>query len=160
MDDFTIHQAIGVDVVHILDAMQSSRPLPIHQILPGDNLGSGIASIDPSDATLSNEFPCSDDYLDTSEDQIRCVPVSIMILLKHLTRTRVRYLSTFRSCHRSLRTKECFDLIASEISSLKSLSPDHLCLLRHFSVGYLKPVAHSSYWHRTSDYHSGWNDHS
>jgi hypothetical protein len=85
-------------------------------------------------------------------------PVSIMMLLKLLICTRLRYLSMFRSCHRSLRTNICFDLIASEISSLKSLSPDLLCLLRHFSVGYFKPVAHNSYWYRTNDYHSGWND--
>jgi hypothetical protein len=64
-------------------------------------------------------------------------PVSIMILLKHLIGTSLRYLSLFRSCHGSLRTNRYFDLIASEISSLKSLSPGLLCLLRHFSVGYL-----------------------
>jgi hypothetical protein len=55
-------------------------------------------------------------------------PVSIMMLLKHLIRTRLRYLSLFRSCYGSLRTNRCFDLIASEMSSLKSLSPAFLCL--------------------------------
>jgi hypothetical protein len=35
-----------------------------------------------------------------------------------------------------------------------------LCLLRHFCVGYFKPVAQNSYWCRINDYHSGWNDHS
>jgi hypothetical protein len=49
MDDFIIRPA--VDVVQILEAMQFSRPLPISQISPGDNLESGIASIDPSNAT-------------------------------------------------------------------------------------------------------------
>jgi hypothetical protein len=87
-------------------------------------------------------------------------PVSIMMLLKLLTRTRPRYFSMFRSCHRSLRTNRCFDLIASEKSPLKSLSPDLLCLLRHFSVDHCKPAAQNSYWYRTNDYHSVRNDHS
>jgi hypothetical protein len=42
--------------------------------LPGDNIESGIASIDPSGTNLSNEFPCPDDYFNALEDQIRCVP--------------------------------------------------------------------------------------
>jgi hypothetical protein len=50
--------------------MQSSNP----QILPGDGVESGIASIDPYDATLSDEFPCHDDDFDAPEDQICCVP--------------------------------------------------------------------------------------
>jgi hypothetical protein len=56
-------------------------------------------------------------------------PVSIMMLLKHLIRTWLRYLSMFRLCHKSLRINRCFYLIASVISFLKSLSPDLLCLL-------------------------------
>jgi hypothetical protein len=46
--------------------MQSSRP--------DDNIEAGIASIDPSDATLSDEFPWPDNYFDAPDDQIRCVP--------------------------------------------------------------------------------------
>jgi hypothetical protein len=72
----------------------------------------------------------------------------------------LRYVAMFGSCHRSLRTNRCFDLIASEIFSLKSLSPDLLCLLRHFSIESFKPIARNSYEYRTNDYHSGWNDHS
>jgi hypothetical protein len=68
-------------------------------------------------------------------------PVSIMMVLKHLIRTRLKYFSVFRSCHGPLRTNKCFDSIASEISFLESLSPDLLCLLRHFSVGHFKPAA-------------------
>jgi hypothetical protein len=82
-------------------------------------------------------------------------PVSIMMLLKHLIRTRLRHLSMITSSHGSLRTNMCFDLIASEIFSLKSLSLDLLCFLRHFSVGCFKSVAQNSYWYRTNDYHSG-----
>jgi hypothetical protein len=78
-------------------------------------------------------------------------PVSIMILLKHLIHTRLRYLSMFRSCHGSLRTNRYFDFIASKISSIKSLSPDLLCLLRHFCVGYFKPAAQNSYWYWTNN---------
>jgi hypothetical protein len=78
-----------------------------------------------------------------------------MMLLKHLIRTRLRSLSMFRSSRGFLRTDRCFDLIASGISSLKSLSPDLLCLLRHFSVGYFKPAWQHSYWYQTNDYHSG-----
>jgi hypothetical protein len=72
MDDFTIRPA--VDVVEILETMQSSRPLPIPHISPGRNFESGIASIDPFDATLSDEFPCPDDYFDAPEDQIHYIP--------------------------------------------------------------------------------------
>jgi hypothetical protein len=70
-NDFTIRPAVDFDVVQILETMKSSRPL---QISPGDNVKSGIAFIDPSDATLSDEFPCPDDYFDAPEDQIRGVP--------------------------------------------------------------------------------------
>jgi hypothetical protein len=86
-------------------------------------------------------------------------PVSMMMLLEDLIHTRLRHLSMFKSCHGSLRTNRCFDLIASESSSLKSLSPDLLCLLRHFSVGYFKPAAQNSYWYWTNNSHSEWNDH-
>jgi hypothetical protein len=50
------------------------NPLPITQISPGDNVESGIASIDLSDANLADEFLYPDDYFDAPEDQIRCVP--------------------------------------------------------------------------------------
>jgi hypothetical protein len=73
MDDFIIRPAVDHDVVQILETMQSSRPLPIPQISAGDNVESGIASIDSSEATLSDEFPCPNDYFDAPEDQIRCV---------------------------------------------------------------------------------------
>jgi hypothetical protein len=72
MDDFIIRPP--VDVVQILEAMQSSRPLPIPQISSRDNVGSDIASIEPSDATLSDEFFCLGDHFDVLEDQIRCGP--------------------------------------------------------------------------------------
>jgi hypothetical protein len=87
-------------------------------------------------------------------------PVLIMMPLKHLIHTRLKYLSMVRSCHGSSRTNRYFDLIASDISSFKSLSADFLCLLRHFSIGYFKPAEQNSYWHRINNYHSGWNDHS
>jgi hypothetical protein len=74
MDDFTICPAVDLDVVEIFETMQSSKPLPIPQISPGDNVESGIASIDPSGATVSDECSCPDDYLDAPADQIRCVP--------------------------------------------------------------------------------------
>jgi hypothetical protein len=44
------------------------------QEAPIDNVESNIASIDPYDATLFDEFPCPDDDFDAPEDQIRCVP--------------------------------------------------------------------------------------
>jgi hypothetical protein len=62
MDDFTTRPAVDVDVVQILETMQSSTPSSIPQISPGDNVESGIASLDPSDAALSDEFPCPDDF--------------------------------------------------------------------------------------------------
>jgi hypothetical protein len=66
--------AVDVGVVQILETMQSSRSPSIPQNSPGDNTASGIASIDRSDATLSDEFPWPDDYFDAPEDQIHCVP--------------------------------------------------------------------------------------
>jgi hypothetical protein len=74
MDDFTIRPAVDLDVVQIFGTIQSSRPLPIPQISPGDNVESCIASTGPSDATVIDEFPCPDAYFDAPEDQIRCVP--------------------------------------------------------------------------------------
>jgi hypothetical protein len=74
MDDFTIRPAVDLDIAQILETMQSPRTLPIPQISPGDNVESGIASIDLSKATLSDEFPCPEDYFDALKDQIRCVP--------------------------------------------------------------------------------------
>jgi hypothetical protein len=68
MDDFTIRAAVDVDAVQLLETMQSSRRLPIPQTTPGDNIESGIASISPSDATLTNEFPCPNDCFDAPKD--------------------------------------------------------------------------------------------
>jgi hypothetical protein len=73
MDGFTGRPSVEVDGVQILKTMQSSTPLPICPISPGDNMEPGIASIEPSDATLSDELPCPDDYLHAPEDQVRCV---------------------------------------------------------------------------------------
>jgi hypothetical protein len=74
MDNFTIRPTVKFDAIQLLETMQSSRPFPIPQISPGDNVESRIASINPSDITLSDEFPYPDDYFDAPEDQIRCVP--------------------------------------------------------------------------------------
>jgi hypothetical protein len=68
IEDFTIRPPFDVDVVRIFATMKSSRPLPISQISPGENVESGSASIDPSDATLPDEFPCTDDYFEAPED--------------------------------------------------------------------------------------------
>jgi hypothetical protein len=74
MDDFTIRPAVDVDLIQILETVQSSRPRSIPQNSPGDNVESAIASIGPSDATLSDEFRCPDDYFHAPEDQIHCGP--------------------------------------------------------------------------------------
>jgi hypothetical protein len=74
MEDFTIRPLVGLDVVQILETMESSRDLSIPQISPGDNVESGVGSIEPSHATLAKELPCPDDYVDVPEDQIDCVP--------------------------------------------------------------------------------------
>jgi hypothetical protein len=88
MEDFTIRPAVNVDVAQILEAMQSSRPRPIPQISLGDNVESGIGSIDPSvqlDQTNSLARKTTSTF-----PRIKFVafPVSIMMLLKHLIRTR------------------------------------------------------------------------
>jgi hypothetical protein len=38
VDDFTIRLPVDLDVVQILETMESSRALPISQISPGDNV--------------------------------------------------------------------------------------------------------------------------
>jgi hypothetical protein len=74
MEDFTISPPVDLDVVQILETMESSTALPIPQISPGDNVESGVSSIGPSDDTSAKELPCPDDYVDAPEDQIDCVP--------------------------------------------------------------------------------------
>jgi hypothetical protein len=74
MDDFTILPPADLDVVQILETVESSRAFPIPQISSGHNVESGVGSINPSDATLAEELPCPDDYVDAPEDLIDCVP--------------------------------------------------------------------------------------
>jgi hypothetical protein len=72
MDDFTIRQPLTL----MLFKLSRRCNLPDRnqsQNSAGDNVESGIASIDRSDATLSDEFPCPDDYFDAPWDQIHCV---------------------------------------------------------------------------------------
>jgi hypothetical protein len=160
MDDFIIRPPVDLDVVQILETIQYSRPLPIPQIcLVVTSSPVLLPSIHLKQLYQTNSLaPMTASTL--SRIKFIVFPVSIMMLLKHLICIRLRYLSMFRSCHESLRNNTCFDLIASEMSSLKSLFPDLLCLLRHFSVGCFKPAAQNSYWYWTNDDHSRWNDHS
>jgi hypothetical protein len=155
MDDFTIRPAVDVDVVQILEAIQSSTPLPIPEMSPGHNVDSGIASIDPSDATISDEFPCPDGDFNAPEDQIRCVPTLDHDAVGPFDPYPAEIPINIQIMSRTLRTNRCFDLITTEISSLKSPSSGLLCLLRHFSVGYFTPTAQNSYWYRPNDCHSG-----
>jgi hypothetical protein len=74
MNDFTIHPPVDLDVVQILETMESLRAISIPQMSPGHNVESDIGSIDPSDATLAKELPCPDDYVDAPDNQIDCVP--------------------------------------------------------------------------------------
>jgi hypothetical protein len=67
MDNFTIRPAVDIDVVQILETMQSSIPLPIPQISLGDDIEPGTASIHPSNAILLDKFPCPHDF-DGPED--------------------------------------------------------------------------------------------
>jgi hypothetical protein len=135
MGDFAIRPAVAVDFVQILETMQSSGPLPIPKISPSDNVESGIASIDPSDAALLDEFPCSDDDFDAPEDQMRCIhsldhdPVETFDPCPAEIPLNVQIMS------RILEDQQMFRFNSSEISFLKSLAPDLLFLLRHFSAG-------------------------
>jgi hypothetical protein len=74
MNDFTLRPPVDLDVVQILQTMESSRALAIPQISPGDNVEPGIGCIDPSDATLAKRLPCPNEYNGAPEDQISCVP--------------------------------------------------------------------------------------
>jgi hypothetical protein len=51
MDHFPIRPPVDLDVVQILEMMELSRALPIPQISPGDNVESGIGSIELPDIT-------------------------------------------------------------------------------------------------------------
>jgi hypothetical protein len=53
LDGFTIDAPVDLDVVQILETMESSRSLPIPQISPGDNNESRVGSIDPSNTILA-----------------------------------------------------------------------------------------------------------
>jgi hypothetical protein len=61
MDAFTLGPAVDINVVQILKMVRSSRPLSLPQISPGDNVESGVASINPFDVTLLDEFLCPGD---------------------------------------------------------------------------------------------------
>jgi hypothetical protein len=144
MDGVTIRPPVDLDVDQILETMESLRALPIPQISPDHNVKSGVSSINPSDATLAKELPCSNDCVDAPRIRLILFAVSTMMLLKYLTRAPMRYPSMFRSCHGSLRTDRCLDLIVSEILYLKAIYPDLLCLLRRFSVRYFKRAVQNS----------------
>jgi hypothetical protein len=137
MDDFTIRALVNLDIAQILETMQSSRPLLISQISPGNNVKSAIASTIHLMQFYQTNFLAPTTTSTLPGIKFVVFPVSIMMFLKHLVHTRRRYFSMFGSCHGSLRTNRCFDLTASEISSLKSLSSDLLCLLRPYSSGTL-----------------------
>jgi hypothetical protein len=119
---------------------------PIPQISPGDNGESGIVSTHPSGATLWDEFPCPDDYFDAPEDQICYLPSLDHDAVETFDLYPAEIPFNLQIMSRILGTARCFDLIASEISSPKSLSPDLLCLLQRFYVGHCKPAAQNSYW--------------
>jgi hypothetical protein len=144
-DDFSILPPFDVDVVQILETMQSFRPLSIPQNSPGGNVESSIVSIDPPNATLSDEFPCPNNYFDAPMDQIGCVSCRDHDVVETFDPHPAEIPLNVQIMDGSLRTNKCFDLIASEIYSIQSLSPDLLCLLRHFSVRYLKPTAQIPY---------------
>jgi hypothetical protein len=155
MDDFAIRPAVDVDLIQILETIQSSRLLPIPQIWPSDNVESGIASIDPSDAALLDEFPCSDDDFDAPEDQMRCIPSLDHDPVEAFDPFPAEIPLNVQIMSRILEDQQMLRFNSSEISFLKSLSPDLLCLLRHFSAGWFKSAAQNSYWYRTNDYRSG-----
>jgi hypothetical protein len=67
MDDFTIRPPVNLNVVQILETMESSTALPVPQISHDDNVESGVDSIDASDATLAKELPCPDGSVDAPE---------------------------------------------------------------------------------------------
>jgi hypothetical protein len=69
-NDFIIHPPVDLDVVEILERMQSSRLPPKPQILPGDNLEPVFGSIDASETTSSEELPCPGNAFDAPEDEI------------------------------------------------------------------------------------------
>jgi hypothetical protein len=141
MDDFTIHPLVGVDVVRILEIMQSSRPPLIPQISPGGNVESHIASIEPPYSTSPDEFPCHDDYFDAPEDQIHYVPsldhdaVEIFDPYSAEIPPNVHIMSPILEDQHMLRCN-CLGIFY-----LKSLSPDCLGLLQRFPVGHFKPAA-------------------
>jgi hypothetical protein len=144
MNDFTIPPPVGLDVVQILETMESSRGLlnPKFRLV----IVSNQVLVPSTHLTQLSQKNSLAPMTTSTLPRIRLimVPVSIMVLVKYLIRTPMRFPSMFRSCHGSLRTNKCFDLIVLEISYLKAIYPYLLCLLRRFSVGYFKPAAQNS----------------
>jgi hypothetical protein len=159
-DDFAIRPSVDLDVIQILETMESSKALPIPQILPGDNVESGVGSIDPSDAALAKELPCPDDYVDAPEDQIDCVPsldrdaVEISDPCPNEKPLNVQIMSWVLEDQQVLQFNFLRDTVPQSYIS------GFLCLLRRFSIGYFKPDAQNSCQLPMNDYHSVWNNNS
>jgi hypothetical protein len=153
-NDFIIRPAVDTDVVQILETMQSSRPLPIPQISPGDNIESGIASIDPSDVTLSDEFPCPDDYFDAPKDQIRYIPSLDHDAVESFDRYPVEIPLSVQIMPRILEDQQVlrFNCLGDFFPQITIFGPS--VSVATLFRGYFKPIAQNSYWHRTNDYHS------
>jgi hypothetical protein len=74
MEHFTIRPAVDLDVVPILETMNSSGTSAIAPPLPVDPLDPALSSLDCWDGASSGELACPDWYFDPSEDQLNSVP--------------------------------------------------------------------------------------
>jgi hypothetical protein len=73
-DDFAIRPPVDRDVVQILETMNAFRPLAITPIVPGNDIQAELAFIEPYEALSIRQLPCSDNYIDASEDDVNFVP--------------------------------------------------------------------------------------
>jgi hypothetical protein len=75
MEDFTIRPPVDLDVVHIIETMNSSGASAIPSRLPENHFDSVLSSLDSSEATPSDELPCPDDHLESPDDELDSSPM-------------------------------------------------------------------------------------
>jgi hypothetical protein len=70
MEDFTIRPAVDLEVVHIIETMNSSGGSKIPSRLPEQHFDRVLCFLDSSKTSPSDELPCADDYVENSGDEL------------------------------------------------------------------------------------------
>jgi hypothetical protein len=70
MEDFMIRPPVDLEVVHIIETVNSSGESAIPFLLPEDHFDGVLCSLDSSEATSSDALPRPDDYFQSSDDEL------------------------------------------------------------------------------------------